>query len=319
VLEKLPRQRRKAAPDNRQRYLQDWIPPDTLTYLERLLNGTEKLPPPLRDLVRLSASDLIRDYSYQEPADLRIRRRRTPLPVDAFPERLAAGIERVLAAVEAAQGVAGWPKTEHRVLVADSSDALDLAADEGPTPDCAITSPPYAMALPYIDTQRISLVWLSLLDPKELAPTEAALTGSRELRSSAKSWAASLATNGGDLPEAQHGLCQQLQAALSTSDGFRRKSVPPLLYRYFVQMRDMFVQVRKSLPAGAPYALLIGHNHTTLGGTRFDIDTPAHLAELADAVGWRLDEAVPLQTYQRYGMHAKNAVQAETLLLLRAT
>ena len=68
---------------------------------------------------------------------------------------------------------------------------------------------------------------------------------------------------------------------------------------------------------GAPYALIVGHNHTVLSGVRRDIDTPSHLVSLAQSAGWLLEEAVPLQTYPRYGLHAVNAVEAETLLILR--
>ena len=60
------------------------------------------------------------------------------------------------------------------------SDAATLDVEE--TYDAAITSPPYAMALPYIDTQRLSLVWLGLVEPGGIAGLEAELIGSRELR-----------------------------------------------------------------------------------------------------------------------------------------
>ena len=69
---------------------------------------------------------------------------------------------------------------------------------------------------------------------------------------------------------------------------------------------------------GSPYALVVGGNHTVLGGRRFDIDTPAHLASLAEANGWRTREILPLQTYQRYGLHMNNAVANEALVILEA-
>ena len=47
--------------------------------------------------------------------------------------------------------------------------------------DAVITSPPYATALPYIDTQRLSLVLLGLIGADELRATEAALVGAREI------------------------------------------------------------------------------------------------------------------------------------------
>jgi site-specific DNA-methyltransferase (cytosine-N4-specific) len=184
--------------------------------------------------------------------------------------------------------------------------------------DAALTSPPYAMALPYIDTQRLSLVWLGLVDAKEILALEAKLVGSREMRGAARrELHQKLADNGSALPEAEYRFCRTLQSALSSEDGFRRQAVPPLLYRYFEGMRDSFRHMRKELKPGAPYALIVGHNHTILAGVRFNIDTPRHLASLATSEGWELEEIIELQTYQRYGYHMDNAVSSESLILLR--
>ena len=82
-------------------------------------------------------------------------------------------------------------------------------------------------------------------------------------------------------------------------------------------MRDALQSVRDVLLPGAPFALIVGRNHTVLGGDRREIDTPAHLANMAMDVGWRVEEQMPLQTYQPYGYHVNNAIACETLLLLR--
>jgi len=47
--------------------------------------------------------------------------------------------------------------------------------------DIARTSPPYATALPYIDTSRLSLVWLKLTPPSKIKDLEYRLLGSREI------------------------------------------------------------------------------------------------------------------------------------------
>ena len=90
--------------------------------------------------------------------------------------------------------------------------------------------------------------------------------------------------------------------------------MPILLYRCFASMRNGFRAVRGV--TGAPFALIVGHNHTALGGARYDIDTPSRLAALAAQTGWKVDELIPLRTYRRYGCHVGNAVRAETLIIL---
>ena len=185
--------------------------------------------------------------------------------------------------------------------------------------DAALTSPPYATALPYIDTQRLSLVWLGLLEPSGILALEARLVGSREIRGTGKAdLLSALEANNADLPADEAALCVKLQQTLTEQDGFRRQAVPRLLYRYFADMADSFASVRKVMKPGAKYGLIIGGNHTVLGGQRFDINTPNHLASLAVSRGWKHLETVELQTYKRYGLHSKNASTTEALVILQA-
>ena len=185
--------------------------------------------------------------------------------------------------------------------------------------DAAVTSPPYATALPYIDTQRLSLIWLELLEAGGIHELESNLIGSREIRGSARRKVLEAqGTNAAGLPARDAEFCSMLQQAIGPSDGFRRKAVPSLLYRYFAGMRDCFAAIHQVMKPGAPFGLIVGHNHTVLGGVRYDINTPAHLANLAEDTGWAIEEVLELQAYQRYGYHMNNAVSAESLITLRA-
>lgn len=50
--------------------------------------------------------------------------------------------------------------------------------------DCVVTSPPYATALPYIDTDRLSLLAIMGIPSHVRSHLEGNLTGSREIRRS---------------------------------------------------------------------------------------------------------------------------------------
>lgn len=297
-------------------YLKSWFDADVLVTIERMRYKIEELAGELAPIFLIIASNLLRDYSQQDPKDLRIRRRKSPppeVPIDtAFLDALPPLLERI----EAAQAVLGADLPQGRALL---RDVAGLTPEEvGGLFDAAITSPPYAMALPYIDTQRLSLVWLGLLQPNQILDLEAELIGSRELRGKARrALFSQLLENADNLPAAQAGLCLDLQHALDSQDGFRRQAVPILLYRYFMSMKASFRAVKSVMKPRAAYALIVGHNHTTIGGVRHEIDTPKHLAALASAEGWQVEELIPLQTYQRYGYHVSNAVAAETLIILR--
>jgi hypothetical protein len=281
----------------------------------------EQLDPPLKHIFLLLISDLLRDYSLQEPQDLRVRRRRVPLPEKPLLDALREQVELFTSRLESAQmtlDVNGLGNA--RAINADINQVSSVGDVAGEAEITAVvTSPPYAMALPYIDTQRISLIWLGLCEPAELRPLEAALTGSREIGTRDRRLQNDrLSANDGRLPKAEHEVCLQMLDSLGPSDGFRRQSVPALLYRYFEQSAAMFKAVRNLVTEEVPYALVVGHNKTTLGGREFQIDTPAHLASLAQANGWGCEEILGLQTYKRFGLHAQNAVTAESLVWLRS-
>lgn len=306
--------------DERVTYLQSWFDPEILEQIEKLRIAIEKADPKCAPSFFSIASNLLRDYSLQDPHDLRIRRRKSPIPPKPFIESFSEAANHFFSRIKNAQIALANKTTACKAVLLDSRFMKLGTGGIGKAKfDCALTSPPYATALPYIDTQRLSLVWLKLLPPSEIHNLEARLTGSREVRGESKKDLLSvLLENRSDLPKAQADYCRMLQTALSDTDGFRRQAVPLLLYRYFVDMADMFKRVRSCMNDGAPFALIVGSNHTVLGGKRFDIITPKHLVEIACSCGWSHEETVPLQTYQRYGYHMSNAVNSESLVIVRA-
>lgn len=305
--------------DVRVEYLRSWFPAENLQSIETLKLAIELFGGASSGVLLAIASNLLRDYSLQEPHDLRIRRRKSPFPKASFFQAYKEAVRAFCARLLEAQQNIGVIEAKQQAIHIDCKRASDLPALRPSTFDLALTSPPYATALPYIDTQRLSLVWLGLLAPSAILSLEAELVGSREIRGQSKKvLLAALAANEAQLPSAEADLCVRLQHALSESDGFRRQVVPRLLYRYFSGMSEAFASVRRLVKINAPFGLIVGGNHTVLGGTRFDIDTPKHLANLAAARGWQHIETIPLQTYQRYGLHMNNATTTEALVILRA-
>lgn len=307
--------------EERRLYLERWFAPKVLEEVERLRSAIESGGPSCAPVLLSIASNLLRSYSLQDPNDLRIRRRKDSLPEKPFVEAYEEAANAFISRLEAAQQVLGEKPSMSRALLLDSRHLrLGSKKLEGRKFDCALTSPPYAMALPYIDTQRLSLVWLNLLPPSEILKLEARLVGSREIRGENKqSLSEALRENYSQLPKEQAEYCLHLQSAVSDSDGFRRRAVPVLLYRYFSGMQETLRAMRGCMRKRAPFALIVGSNHTVLGGERFDIDTPTHLAQIARSCGWDHEETMSLQTYHRYGYHMNNAVTSESLIILRAT
>lgn len=313
--------RTRAVPDRRgtrAEYLARWFEATMLTRLEALraaiLNGEKKNVSTLLAI----ASNILREFSLQEPEDLRIRRRTSPSSVRDPYEVFIDQARSLASNVAVVQRHLGRRVPKAKAHHSDTRTFAATAKKPRPGFDAAITSPPYAMALPYIDTQRLSLVWLELVDASDLPSLQAELIGSREFNGSPRGlWERRLKDNADGLPAPHIDLCLRVMNLLGRDDGFRRQAVPSLLYRYLAGMRDSFLAIRSLLREGAPFFLIIGHNHTTLGGQRIDIDTPLLLALLGESTGFTVADRQVLQTYQRYGLHQKNAIGREELLTLR--
>jgi site-specific DNA-methyltransferase (cytosine-N4-specific) len=305
-------------------YLGEWFSAPVLEKLALILSEIERVETiKLRCVFRVILSDICREVSLQDPDDLRIRRRKDPeddYPVVAlFVGSLRSKVSSVLRARAQLR-----PRLSRQAAhLADSryDDVTKgfLAKEGAAAFDAAITSPPYATALPYIDTQRLSLCLLGLIRADEIRTAERSLIGNREISDAERRrLEGALVENAGGLPEQVHGFCNKLlRLAAHDGHGFRKRNVPALVFNYFTQMAEMFPAVRGQMKKGGRFALLVGSNKTTLSGEQIHIDTPSLLASVAESRGWAVDEMLAFETYQRFDIHRKNSIRAEELLILK--
>lgn len=313
----MSRSRKVSASDSpRHEYLSKWFTPEILTLLERLRFELQKEAEPVQNFLLTAASNLLRDYSQQDPADLRIRRRQTPLPTKPFMEAWVEFALEQIAVIEAVQPLLPRAPTVSKARLADSRVRSSVSEVNGSF-DHVITSPPYATALPYIDTQRLSLVWLGLINPDEIRGLEAGVLGSREILRERQEMENSLRQNESGLPDTAARFCVKLADCLGEGDGFRRQAVPVLLYRYLAGMKQTFSNLHQLLRKGGRMGWVVGVNQTTLGGKSFIIDTPGLLECVAGQCGFHVEEPIKLQAYQRYGVHQKNSIREESVLMFR--
>ncbi len=269
-------------------------------------------------LCLLALSSIVRSVSLQAPEDLRIRRRASPYVAPSLAEAFGAAASRV---EQGLREVRRWPEATGSWSVvrgfAERSDAYRAVPASGRR--LIVTSPPYATALPYIDTDRISMVALGLVEPHAIGARERELTGSREWsRAEQRDWDARRAQNEAGLPRPVADLLDRIDRLnASGGAGFRRRAVPSLLYRYFVRMQGAMRAWADVLRDGECAALVVGHNRTRAGDEAIDVPTPELLGEIARSAGFEVLERTALETWPRYGLHSGNAVTGEDLLVLR--
>lgn len=306
--------------DLRIQYLKSWFPPDILIEIESLRLASYELRDSLKNVILVIISNLLRDYSLQEPSDLRIRRRTSDFPIKSLIDQVQTSINSFAMNYKEFQATFKPIKSSNKAFNIDikqSSRVSDFS--KGNIFDFAITSPPYATALPYIDTQRLSLVWLNLITPKKIRLLESELIGSREftMKSEQKKWQKYLFENKNMLPARVHSFCLELNSKLISGEGFRKQALPSLLYKYFCEMHLAFNEVFRLLKKDKYFCLIVGHNHTTIGGGRTDINTPELLSLIGKEIGFTIHEILPLEAYQRYGLNSSNGVQQESLIVFK--
>ena len=131
--------------------------------------------------------------------------------------------------------------------------------------DGIITSPPYATGLPYVDTDRLSLVLLGLISADDIYNTQKALIGNREISTLERDdLLLAIDENQADLSKGVIGLCRVLKKAVGSKDGFRRQNVPGVIYKYFSDMANGFIQARHLLKDNAYCVLRCRYELTQL-------------------------------------------------------
>jgi len=214
------------------------------------------------------------------------------------------------------------PRGHQAAFLADSREGLKQLIKRAGAPnliDAAITSPPYATALPYGDTQRLSLALLGLLPASDVLALDSQLVGTREITKRRRQLLEHEIQNASDVPTKVQALCEEMLGAVNSShsDGFRRRNMPALVLQYFRGMSRVLGSVAQIVKPGGHFVLVVGRNRTMLGGREFNVDTPRLLVESSKLTGWSCESQIELETYQRFDVHMRNSIRTETMVILR--
>lgn len=305
--------------------LKRWFPKPVLAKLDWLLGTIRRVPrSDTTAVLEVLVSDLVREVSQQEPKDLRIRRRSTPIadaPVyELFLDRLAA-LETRLASfqrdVEPERPSAGAAL----IVQGDSSDpkTFDVLADRAI--DAVISSPPYAAALPYVDTDRLSLAAVFGYSAPARRPLERTMIGSREIGGRDRAaFESILDTRCEALPLSTTSFLADYRDAVAADStaGFRRRQAPAVLLRYFLAMHDVLTNVAAHLARGANCWLVLGDSRSTIGGQSWTIPTVDEVASIAQRCGLHLRDRLPITVTREDVLHSRHAITRNEILQLQA-
>jgi DNA modification methylase len=309
------------------KYLFSWFSPLILLKLFLVLREIEQVANERpKTLFRVLLSDIIRDCSQQDPHDLRIRRRRIPLrnaPVfELFRERVLETSKQLVAFLSTRK-TCGVRDMDWECHYGDSRNLSILPSrylTRDNSVDLSVTSPPYATALPYLDTDRLSLAFLRLANLRERRRLEDEMIGNREIVPSVRRKLEQDFLDHYDaspLPiEVKQCIRKVYESNAAADVGFRRKNMGALLYKYFDDMRRSMAEVQRVLKPGARFALIVGNNVTKAGDEQVEILTDRYLGLIGESLGMRLVEELHITVTTEDLAHVKNSIKDNTLLIL---
>jgi hypothetical protein len=292
-----------------------------LNWLLRSIRGVSEGV--IRDFLEVVLSSIIRGVSQQDPDDLRIRKRKKPIQDANVLSLYLDALETQYERIERFWSVRGYSPSKFkpcRVVEGDSRKKLTLdhlgLSDSGI--DLILTSPPYATALPYIDTDRLSLLVLFGMDASSRRPVEQGLVGSREIATKEKKELEdSLTENVAGLPKNLHDYLLELHYRVSKANvGFRRKNMPSLLLRFFRDMRAILENCGRVLRPSGEAMIVIGDNRMRVDGDYERIATTDFLQDIALAQGLNLIERIDISVTTENLVHIKNAITENVVLRL---
>lgn len=302
-----------------------WFPQPVVFKLNWLLRSIRSVSEGvIRDFLEVVLSSIIREVSQQDPMDLRIRKRKEPIQdADVFGLYLNA-LDTQYERIEQFWSVRGYSPGKFRhckVVEGDSREESTLVrlGINDSSVDLILTSPPYATALPYIDTDRLSLLVLFGMGASSRRPIEYSLVGSREiLVKERRRLEETLASDAAELPESLRKYLQNLHDQVSKADvGFRRKNMPALLLRYFCEMDTIIQNCYKALRPGGEAMVVIGDNRMRIDGDYERIATTDFLQDIALARGFNLMERIDISVTTENMVHIKNAITENVVLRLK--
>ncbi len=308
-------------PERDQQYLKTWFSEQVLQDLDQISRAIERVDErPIQDFFRICLSNIIRRVSWQKDDDLRVRKEvRLDAEIDPareFLEELGRSVRVVLALLFENQNK---KIGTCQITAGDARQASSQWSRWIGKVDAIITSPPYATALPYLDTDRLSLCYLGLLSRPEHRHKDQDMIGNREITEKQRlAYMRLFETEMRVLPKSVTKLIKKVSSLNSTIEvGFRRRNLPALLTKYFIDMGRVFQEMAVLLKPGHPAYVVIGNNHTIAGGERVEIETATLLVDLAESVGMVSERRIPMEMLVSRDIFKRNAVASEEILCFR--
>lgn len=304
-------------------YLKKWFAHSALCEINNILEKISECEHPIvKDLAEISLSNVLRPVSWQKDVDLRVRKdvrdyiQGTVL--NEFVDEMNCHLKKIVPYLSLREDIIRLPS--YHIKDGDTREIDKLFYKWENDCDVLITSPPYAMALPYLDTDRLSLIVLGLLPRKNHRLKELLMIGTREITEAKRKelWE-NYQERKKELPEQVSMLIDKLAKIYHGGTvGFRRKNLPSLLAKYYLDMMDSMKSAQGMMKPNSFAFYVVGNNSTKLNGERIEIPTDEFLWLIGKKVGWKQHNLINMELLTSRDIFRKNRGTAETILIFKS-
>lgn len=274
----------------------------------------------IRNFLFLCLSSITKDVSNWVPGQARVRKRKTLLgKLDVY----SIFIDRVKTyrnSIKIFQII----KNKTNLMPGNSEtindDSRELSALPSGNFTLAITSPPYANALPYMETDRLPATLLDFFDKKSYLDYLGSEIGNREINSSERTKIEAEFLSDSDNPNLSEN-CKKLISELIKKNthlpktNFRRRDHAAVLFKYYSDINEVFGQVYRLLAPKGIFIVVIGNNKLRAGEKWLDVESDKYFIEMAEKTGFKLEATFKKELQGTTNFFSK--IKTESILVLR--
>jgi hypothetical protein len=99
--------------------------------------------------------------------------------------------------------------------------------------------------------------------------------------------------------------------------GFRKLNTAALLYKYYQDMSQVFINLDLAVKKQGNLFFVIGDNKTNTSSGEVAIESGKCLIEMGEALGWTLKDVIPITVTQENRLHNKNGITANDIIWFR--
>ena len=300
-------------------YLSRWFSDKAITDIAWILKNVNSISNVVyRNFFRVCLSNIIRSVSWQKETDLRVRKEIKDYTEGFAIEKFLEEISRQFDKIYSYLCIIPFKESKpfFSIREGNSVDISNVFTEYINKVDLLITSPPYATALPYLDTDRLSLIVLGLLPHKAHKLTEIQMVGTREVSEYQRKeiWDYYLSRRA-VLPQNVQDLINLISNYNHGENiGFRRRNLPALLGKYFLEMYDAMKSAHSLMKQGSSGFYIVGNNSTTVNATKINIPTDHFLFDIGEATGWIKKEFISMELLSSRDIFRENRGSTETIL-----